>query len=199
MDTRQHIVNTAFSLFIRKSYKDVTMKEVVAKTGLSKGAVYHYFSSKEALFSEAVVENFIGGFTEHFQTLSRESLRAFYSDYIVKSKEFLLHLGTVVGGAEFDAVMNIYLLMFEALTHLEGFRDAIIGHTKAEYDAWHEVISAARARGEIASCMTDGQIAEAFIFIADGIGLRAILHGSIDAMYDRVLSSWDALYHEIKA
>jgi len=42
-DTREHILKVAFNLFLLKSYKEVTMAELVEKTGMSKGAFYHYF------------------------------------------------------------------------------------------------------------------------------------------------------------
>ena len=52
MKSKEHILITAFSLFLQKSFKEVTMKEIVKETGLSKGAFYHYFESKEQLFLE---------------------------------------------------------------------------------------------------------------------------------------------------
>ncbi len=48
--TKEFILKTAFSLFLQKNYKAVTLKEIVDKTGLSKGAFYHYYTSKEKLF-----------------------------------------------------------------------------------------------------------------------------------------------------
>jgi len=36
-ETRDLILSTSFKLFLQKSYKDVTMRELVAKTSLSKG------------------------------------------------------------------------------------------------------------------------------------------------------------------
>ncbi|OIP04989.1 MAG: hypothetical protein AUJ97_01965 [Bacteroidetes bacterium CG2_30_32_10] len=56
-DAREHILKTSLLLFLQKSYKDVTMSEIVEKTGFSKGAFYHYFTSKEELFKE-IASNF---------------------------------------------------------------------------------------------------------------------------------------------
>src|ERR1700733_8708003 len=60
LDTRTNILRTALQLFLQKGYKNVSYQELVKKTGLSKGAIYHYFASKEELliavfdmFSEA--------------------------------------------------------------------------------------------------------------------------------------------------
>src|ERR1700733_13978949 len=49
LDTRTNILRTALQLFLQKGYKNVSYQELVKKTGLSKGAIYHYFASKEEL------------------------------------------------------------------------------------------------------------------------------------------------------
>ncbi|MDR0424755.1 MAG: TetR/AcrR family transcriptional regulator, partial [Clostridiales Family XIII bacterium] len=56
-ETKEHILSIAQNLFLKKGYKNVTMKELVEKSGFTKGAFYHYFESKESLFRE-VVERF---------------------------------------------------------------------------------------------------------------------------------------------
>ena len=51
-DTREHIIKTSLKLFLQKNCKEVTMKEIVDATELSKEAFYHYFESKEKVFEE---------------------------------------------------------------------------------------------------------------------------------------------------
>lgn len=53
-NTKEHILNVTFKLFLQKSFKQVTLKEIVEETGLSKGAFYHYFTSKEQIFLQLV-------------------------------------------------------------------------------------------------------------------------------------------------
>jgi AcrR family transcriptional regulator len=50
-DTRTNILKTDLLLFLEKGYKDVSYQDLVKKTGLSKGAMYHYFASKEELLN----------------------------------------------------------------------------------------------------------------------------------------------------
>ena len=49
LDTRTNILKAALLLFLEKGYKNVSYQDLVKKTGLSKGAIYHYFVSKEEL------------------------------------------------------------------------------------------------------------------------------------------------------
>src|SRR5580692_3927817 len=50
-DTRTNILKTALLLFLEKGYKNVSYQDLVKKIGLSKGAIYHYFASKEELLN----------------------------------------------------------------------------------------------------------------------------------------------------
>jgi len=50
------IIEAAFVLFAEKGFTTTTMDEIAHKAGISKGSIYNYFNSKEAIF-EAVVTN----------------------------------------------------------------------------------------------------------------------------------------------
>ncbi|HUN53186.1 MAG TPA: TetR/AcrR family transcriptional regulator [Candidatus Sulfotelmatobacter sp.] len=53
--TRQRIVGTAAGLFAELGYEATSVEMVLRDSGVSRGALYHHFDSKEALF-EAVLE-----------------------------------------------------------------------------------------------------------------------------------------------
>ena len=45
--TRRKILDVAFRLFLEKGYDHTTIQDIVDALGMSKGAVYHHFKSKE--------------------------------------------------------------------------------------------------------------------------------------------------------
>jgi len=49
---KQQIIDAALDLFLDKGYRVVTTREIAAKAGISKGALYDYFRNKEDLFYE---------------------------------------------------------------------------------------------------------------------------------------------------
>jgi AcrR family transcriptional regulator len=53
--TRAAIIHTATALFATRGYEATSIETVLEKSGISRGALYHHFDSKEALF-EAVFE-----------------------------------------------------------------------------------------------------------------------------------------------
>ena len=48
--TKNKILDAAFNVFVKNGYKDTTMAHIVRESGLSKGAIYHHYSSKKDLF-----------------------------------------------------------------------------------------------------------------------------------------------------
>jgi AcrR family transcriptional regulator len=54
-EVKQKIVRAAFTLFLKKGYHGTTMGEIAESLGVTKPALYQYFSGKEDLFA-AVAE-----------------------------------------------------------------------------------------------------------------------------------------------
>ena len=54
-ETRQALIETATRLFAARGYANTSIDAVLEESGVSRGALYHHFDGKEALF-EAVLE-----------------------------------------------------------------------------------------------------------------------------------------------
>jgi AcrR family transcriptional regulator len=57
--TRERILIAALAVFAAKGYHGAAVDDIVTASGTSKGAVYHHFPNKEALFL-ALVDDFAG-------------------------------------------------------------------------------------------------------------------------------------------
>ncbi len=192
-DTKEHILHVSLSLFLQKSFKEVTMQEIVAKTGMSKGAFYHYFESKEQLFLE-VINHFLFELTIDYTKLSKDSLSRFYHDLIRCMNDILHSFLNEKNDADSSFDFNYYVLMFDAMKLFPSFREQIFKHFQVERKAWVEIVSLARKTGEIQSPLTDEQIANLFIYTSDGVGMHDILKGNIEAVTKNLLEVWDSLY-----
>lgn len=65
--TKERIVKTALKLFLQKGFYSVSMNMIAAEVGISKPAIYHHFSSKDAM-----VEGVLDYFTEKMGIWSKE-------------------------------------------------------------------------------------------------------------------------------
>lgn len=64
--TRQKILNAAIDLFSEVGYAAAGLGEIIDRVGMTKGALYHHFDSKEALATAII---------EHGTNLTREAFR----------------------------------------------------------------------------------------------------------------------------
>lgn len=53
-ETKKMIKGKACSLFARKGFKNVTMKDICIETGLSRGGLYRHYDSTQQIFSEII-------------------------------------------------------------------------------------------------------------------------------------------------
>ncbi len=55
-DVKQELLNAAMELFSEKGYDHASVNAIIEKVGVSKGAFYHYFKSKEDVLEAVVVQ-----------------------------------------------------------------------------------------------------------------------------------------------
>lgn len=194
-DTKEQILNAAFKLFLRKSFKEVTLKDILEETGLSKGGFYHHFISKEQLFLELVNTIFASIMDVPYDQFSKESLYHFYIDYLNHYVEHVKKQNEEDSAPGF----NYISLMFDAIKLFPDFQEKLQESRKIQLNSWVEVIRAARSRGEIESSMSDEQIANIFINSSGGLEMNSIFEGNSENVGKTLLSLWDSFYEELKA
>jgi AcrR family transcriptional regulator len=60
---RNEILDAAFQLIAEKGYESMSIQDLLGALGVSKGNLYHYFSSKRAIL-EALLERILGELEE---------------------------------------------------------------------------------------------------------------------------------------
>lgn len=81
-NTLQNINKIATAEFLEKGFRGASLREIVKKAGVTTGAFYGYYKSKEELFSALVqphadnVANIFGGLIEQFKSLPKSEWAA---------------------------------------------------------------------------------------------------------------------------
>lgn len=197
--TKEHILKTSLLLFLQKSYRDVTMNEIVKKTGLSKGAFYHYFTSKEELFKEIAVDFFSMG-AVNYSSFSKTSLEEFYRQYIDFLNNSLLAISNLVADSgDKTAKFNFFLILFEVAGRFPEFLKMESELHKNDVKEWCKIISVARKKGEIETASTDEEVANLFLYCTDGVFLRYVNNDTSKSYKEFLLNSYDTIYKNLKA
>lgn len=156
--TRAALMAAARALFIEKSYAETATPEIVAAAGVTRGALYHHFADKQALFS-AVVEQEAAEVAAEIEHATPESAsprqalldggRAFLLAMATPGRSRLLLLDgpAVLGRAAMDAIDARH----SARTLREGLEAAMRegGMKPAPLDAMTALLSAAFDRAAL--------------------------------------------------
>ncbi|MBN1819597.1 MAG: helix-turn-helix transcriptional regulator, partial [Prolixibacteraceae bacterium] len=169
-DTKLEILKAAFILFLQKNFKEVTMNDIVEKTGMSKGAFYHYFKSKEQLYFEVINMFFVTLPSIIQRDYDESSLYNFYHDYLTKTSQAFKIIGESLQIAHVD-IFSFFSLSIDAIKRLPDFREKSKLNNSENIKHWERVIQSAREKGEIATGMTNTQIAYFFKFTLEGMGM----------------------------
>lgn len=193
-------MSTALKLFLQKNFKEVTMREIVKKTGMSKGAFYHYFESKEKLFLEVINCFFSSVLNVDFNEYSTDSLYNFYSDNLNKLDTLNIYLIEDKENTDKSFFnMNFFFLIFDALKLYPEFGKKLEDFHERERKAWIKVIKNAKRTGEIKTPISDEHIAMIFIHTGDGIAMDLALGGIAENLKNDLKTLWDDFYESIKA
>jgi len=196
-ETREHIIQVAGRLFLQSNYDGVSIHDITQAVGMTKGALYHHFTSKEQLFEE-VAHNLVGSSHTDFSALPGGSLRGFYTTLIenVRSRNDGTEEAKLPDAL--DSGINVYSLLWDAVRLLPGFRASMESLHTLEHASWTKAIQAAIDRGEIRRGLDAGKIAKIFTSVPDGVGITSMLKGGPPSDYGEILNLWDALYDSLK-
>jgi len=153
--TRQKLLEAAFAEIHRNGFQAASLAQILADTGLTKGALYHHFPDKKAL-GLAVIEEMI-----------RPALAAMMFAPLADTRQPLAAMQALLANkADEDDPMVVTLgcplnnLMQEMSPVDEGFRLQLNG----VFEDWVEVVATALKRGKTAGEVRRDVDAEATAF-----------------------------------
>lgn len=165
--TRAKILQAAFAEIHRHGFRAASVDQILAETGLTKGALYHHFPNKAAL-GYAVVDELIGG---RIRSTWVEPLRG-YQDPI----EGLLHLIHSMAPTESVAVSEAGCPLNNLAQEMSPIDNEFRQRIEAVYRSWTNGVAArleaGRQSGAICADVDCAQAATFFVASMQGaIGL----------------------------
>lgn len=176
-DTRDFIVERAFCLFLQRGYEGISIRDIQEAVGLSKGAIYHYFRSKEDIFGEAMDRYLLPAIQTLPEALDPESATPL-RDAMDASLEWRdayiarLRLITEQKGDDF----RFFRLLFQVGEYYRDFHDKLVAGLATERERWRRALTLAVDRGEIRG-NTDQELTLTLLMaVPVGLGLKAAVY-----------------------
>ncbi|MFQ5933007.1 MAG: TetR/AcrR family transcriptional regulator [Dehalococcoidia bacterium] len=171
---RRQILEAAFTCFAREGFHHTTMQDICREAGLSPGAVYSYFKSKEEIIEASCEESQRGNMA--------------FVESIIKGGDTLKVLSELLGFA-FN-VLNQDERQTGIRTNIQLYGEAlrnprIKGHLKrAGFDSWIDtlvkIIRPAQDKGEINPALDPEAVARVLVSIWHGMVIQKGLDPDVD-------------------
>ncbi len=171
-DTKDLILDAAFALFLNNNYESVTFTEICRATQLTKGAVYHYFCSKEELF-KAVIQKYV--LQPHKKDepgyITLDKLIEFKLSEIVRREENSI----VRQLAKYESVpLNYIQLLFVSYKYYPDFKKIGDSIMLDEIEVWKKSIQLSIEQKLIRNDIDIETTAFTFISVISNLALRLI-------------------------
>lgn len=197
-ETKALLLRRALFLFMAKSYGSVSMESLLLETGLSKGAIYHHFKGKEALF-RSVVDTFL---FEAFGTL-RGVLPLEGDTPLLNTLQYALaarerYIQTMRQLTEYQQNdFAFYRLIMQAEEFYEGFAERVKAMVEAERLAWRRAINYAIRARELHPDLDVELYVTLIMAIPPGIGLTSLFTATLSM--DSFREVYMRLYRTMRA
>ena len=170
--TREKILDSAEALYIRKSFSETSMNDIVVDSGLSKGAIYNHFKSKEELIV-AIYDRLMKRTIEQLQIMLEAESTASRKLELIGEVAFV---ATANRPRAFQT-MNIEFLV--AASRMETLAPRIEARYKETVGILRKTIQNGINSGEFRGDIDAGEIASILFAAADGMTFHFATSGVI--------------------
>ena len=175
-ERRKQILDAAEKVFVQRGFNKARMDDIVAESGLSKGALYWYYKSKDEIIL-ALMDRFFAGEMHAEDELgstggdARQQLKVFFEAAFNDVRRF-------------EGRMSLGYEFFSLAARKEEVRDAIRGYYRRYQAILSQIIQQGIESGEFSAVDPD-DTATVVISIVEGMALMWFL--------DPELLDWDRI------
>lgn len=174
-ETRHRILEAATNLFSKSGYEATGVAEICQAAGVSKGAFYHHFPTKQAIFL-ALLNSYLSGIDSGFDLMRQQAQDV--PQVIIQMAELA---GSMFQSANIH--LPIFLEFWTQANHDPQVWDAAIAPYRRYQSYFAQLIQEGIAEGSIHS--VDPQLA-ARVLVSLAIGLL------MQSLFDPDITDWQA-------
>lgn len=181
MKTKDKILKSAFELFLERGLTDVSIDDVMSEVGVTKGAFYYHFKSKEVLLIEVINKYLFTYLDEKINALrespgtAQEKIRTFLSAPL----DFQQRLKEIMGGVDLD-FRSFFLLLMEGVKKFPLLTRRYALHHQDMRSVLQDILEEGKRERDVSEEVDSG--AAAFAIMANGEGM--LFQWVVDAEID---------------
>lgn len=204
-ETKEIILETAYQMFLSNNYEAVTISNIIKATGLTKGAIYHYYESKEELFKAVVDTYLVKEHHDYSVPLGTASFKELIDKYLEGKKEHYakaveLHQVISSGTSSENLLIQHLSLVVSASRYHTGYTQKAKAFFAENLKQWVYAIKIGVKTGELKSDIDPELAAMNFIFLEATVAFSTMLKGDdLDNSFDLYERQMNEMYKNIKA
>ena len=187
-ETRNHILETAIHLFSKTGYDATGVAEICQAAGVSKGAFYHHFPTKQSVFME-VLNSYLNGIETGFNLMRQE---------VQDVPQAILQMAALVGSLfqTADIHLPIFLEFWTQANHDPHIWETAIAPYRRYQSYFAEMIQEGIDQGSLQA--VDAQLAaRVLVSLALGMLMQSLFDPSVNDWQSEARQSMELLMQGI--
>ncbi len=162
-ETKKKLYEIAEKLFAERDYTSVSVEDITSKAGITKGAFYVHFESKDALIAEL-----IANYTAHTDLDYKDFLESLppelptYDVILAFTEKITNVLEHTIGN---DNIKKVYQILLAGNVDTE----AVKGYNRELYKLFYSILEKGIQRGDIKSTSTVEELSRHFVMAFRGL------------------------------
>ena len=160
--TKDKILRAAAACFAEKGYSGCSVRDIAARAGMSKGALYGHFPSKEALFKAMIgIEHGLGA-----ERARQAAAKPPYLDGIIR------FMTECIRNSGFPMDHRLWAEVLAVAARDAGMKDAFVASERATRKVFMTLLEKAAAAGEIDAALDLDAVSIWLYALGDGLIAR---------------------------
>lgn len=178
-ETKKMIREKACSLFAKKGFKNVTMKDICIETGLSRGGLYRHYDSTQQIFSE-IIDRLMAAQDDEFS----EKMGKGYSAARILDEILERYRAEML-----DTTGSLGLAIYEFYSELQNDSSGnfLLKQYQHSVNVWKDFISYGIQRGEFKTVDSE-ELADIILFSYQGVRMYSEIFPVDEKVSERIVN-----------
>jgi TetR/AcrR family transcriptional regulator, acrAB operon repressor len=192
--TRQDLLRAALAVFSRLGYADTRLEDIAQEAGVTRGAIYHHFGSKQELYN-ALIEQVTSRVDASFEYSMAQG-----GPWLEKIRNAFVH------GARAAALDPEYVAVMELMLFKTGYAKELDEGMELKLKFWHDSVDVttegmrqAQLDGEVRADIDPRDAAISFLALQNGLLTTWLLDRRVFSLHDRAAALIDIFITGIRA